>query len=279
MLPQKKFYRQRAHSNPIADHCFDYPADPRDFDWSSLYPGKGLKRKLDTETLGDQGDNNKQDNVSSQSEVDDGDDNGFVYDGPDFLDVGCGYGGLLIQLAPRFPDKKSLGIEIRVKVCDYVQDRIKALRTQAVSSSSSEVTSCDYSNVACIRGNAMKYLPNFFPKGSLEKMFFLFPDPHFKKTKHKWRIISQQLLAEYAFVLKETGRVYLATDVKDLFDWMTGHLDQHPLFERLNPSDESSDPVVPLLFDSTEEGKKVTRMGGNKFIAVFTRVSDPFVNK
>lgn len=22
-LPQKKFYRQRAHSNPIADHSFD----------------------------------------------------------------------------------------------------------------------------------------------------------------------------------------------------------------------------------------------------------------
>lgn len=21
--PQKRFYRQRAHSNPIADHCFD----------------------------------------------------------------------------------------------------------------------------------------------------------------------------------------------------------------------------------------------------------------
>ena len=27
----------------------------------------------------------------------------------------------------------------------------------------------------------MKYLPNFFRKGQLEKMFFLFPDPHFKK--------------------------------------------------------------------------------------------------
>lgn len=22
-LPQKRHYRQRAHSNPIADHCFD----------------------------------------------------------------------------------------------------------------------------------------------------------------------------------------------------------------------------------------------------------------
>jgi len=36
----------------------------------------------------------------------------------------------------------------------------------------------------------------------LTKMFFLFPDPHFKKTKHKWRIISPTLLAEYAYVLK-----------------------------------------------------------------------------
>lgn len=33
-------------------------------------------------------------------------------------------------------------------------------------------------------------------------MFFLFPDPHFKKTKHKWRIISPTLLAEYAYVLR-----------------------------------------------------------------------------
>ena len=27
-LPQKRYYRQRAHSNPIADHCFDYPVRP-----------------------------------------------------------------------------------------------------------------------------------------------------------------------------------------------------------------------------------------------------------
>lgn len=36
----------------------------------------------------------------------------------------------------------------------------------------------------------------------LKKMFFLFPDPHFKRTKHKWRIISTTLLAEYAYVLR-----------------------------------------------------------------------------
>ena len=100
----------------------------------------------------------------------------------EFADVGCGYGGLLVQLSPMFPDKLMIGMEIRVKVSDYVKDRIKALRLQNPGS---------YNNVACLRSNAMKYLPNFFLKGQLEKMFFLFPDPHFKKAKHKWRIINQ----------------------------------------------------------------------------------------
>ena len=51
----------------------------------------------------------------------------------------------------------------------------------------------------------MKYLPNFFRKGQLSKMFFLFPDPHFKKAKHKWRIINETLIAEYAYVLRSVN--------------------------------------------------------------------------
>ena len=97
------------------------------------------------------------------------------------------------------------GMEIRVKVSDYVKDKIKALRVNHPG---------QYTNIACIRANAMKYLPNFFRKGQLSKMFFLFPDPHFKKAKHKWRIINETLLAEYAYVLREGGRLYTVTDVE-----------------------------------------------------------------
>lgn len=50
----------------------------------------------------------------------------------------------------------------------------------------------------------------------LSKMFFLFPDPHFKKTKHKWRIISPTLLAEYAYTL----RVGVRTKAAPLRDFM-----------------------------------------------------------
>jgi tRNA (guanine-N7-)-methyltransferase len=32
-----------------------------------------------------------------------------------------------------------------------------------------------YQNISVMRHNAMKYLPNFFRKGQLTKLFFLFP--------------------------------------------------------------------------------------------------------
>jgi len=227
-LPQKRYYRQRAHSNPLSDHCFDYPIRPDQMDWRTLYgqhyePEQGREVKM--------------------------------------ADVGCGYGGLLVKLSPLYPEKLLLGLEIRVKVSDYVKDRIKALRTRG-----------ECLNAACLRLNAMKHLPNLFRKGQLEKMFFLFPDPHFKKAKHKWRIVNETLLAEYAYVLSVGGRLYAVTDVEDLYLWMDKHLNEHPLFRRV----EEEDSLKEVLFDSTEEGQKVTRNGGQKWCIVYERIKDPF---
>jgi tRNA (guanine-N7-)-methyltransferase len=237
-LPQKKFYRQRAHSNPMSDHSFVYPASPEEMDWSVYY-------NLDKLNL---------DNENPEVK---------------FADIGCGYGGLSIKLSEMFPDKLSLGMEIRVKVSDYVQDRIKALRLQHPGK---------YNNVACIRSNAMKYLPNFFRKGQLEKMFFLYPDPHFKRTKFKWRIINQQLLAEYAYTLQVGGMIYTVTDIEDLHNWMVKHLEEFPLFRKLKPEEYSEDPIVPKLLDTSEEGQKVVRNKGLHFMSVFVRIEDPAEN-
>ncbi|XP_030757211.1 tRNA (guanine-N(7)-)-methyltransferase [Sitophilus oryzae] len=239
-LPQKRHYRQRAHSNPMADHCFDYPQTPDEMDWFKHYP----------EMIKQNNDNNE--NVQVE-----------------FLDIGCGYGGLLITLSPMFPNTLILGMEIRVKVSDYVMDRIAALRSQHPS---------QYQNIACIRSNAMKYLPNFFKKGQLKKLFFLYPDPHFKKAKHKWRIINECLLAEYAYVLADGGIIYTITDVKDLHEWMADHLSKHPLFERMGEEELKDDPIIEKLYSSTEEGQKVTRNNGDKFLAVFKKISDPYFN-
>ncbi|CAK9816864.1 tRNA (guanine-N(7)-)-methyltransferase [Anthophora quadrimaculata] len=242
-LPQKKYYRQRAHSNPIADHCIEYPVKPNLMNWSSLYP---LYFPNNAEEL-------EENNVTQKC--------------IEFVDIGCGYGGLLVTLSPMFPDNLILGMEIRVKVSDYVMDRIAALRSQNPG---------QYQNIACLRTNAMKYLPNYFHKSQLKKMFFLYPDPHFKKSKHKWRIINKTLLAEYAYVLAEGAIVYTVTDVKDLHKWMVQHFHEHPLFNEVPKEELDQDPIVEKLYESTEEGQKVTRNKGDKFLAVFKRIPDPF---
>jgi tRNA (guanine-N7-)-methyltransferase len=239
--PQKKYFRQRAHTNPRADHCFEYPYYPGDMDWSLHYPKLVCKTENSSEH-------------EQKNEV-------------KFLDVGCGYGGLLVSLSPLFPETLMLGLEIRVKVSDYVQERIRALQKDNAGK---------YENIACIRSNAMKYLPNFFRKAQLSKMFFLFPDPHFKKSKHKWRIINQQLLADYAYVLQIGGIMYTITDVKELYEWMVIHIAQHPLFEQIPEAELESDMVVKEIYNSTEEGKKVERNSGDKFLAVFRRIEDNY---
>ena len=65
---------------------------------------------------------------------------------------------ITVSLSPMFPKTLMLGMEIRMKVSDYVQDRIKALRQNQEGA---------YQNIACLRGNAMKHLPNFFRKGQV----------------------------------------------------------------------------------------------------------------
>ncbi|XP_028417671.1 LOW QUALITY PROTEIN: tRNA (guanine-N(7)-)-methyltransferase-like [Dendronephthya gigantea] len=235
-MPQKKYYRQRAHSNPIADHALDYPTTPDDMDWLSLYPAF-FEHKND-----------------SCPKV-------------EYADIGCGYGGLLVSLATEYPDTLMLGLEIRIKVSDYVKDRVIALR---------EANPGQYQNINVLRGNAMKYLPNYFNKGQLKKLFFLFPDPHFKQKKHKWRIISPTLLAEYAYVMAVGGIVYTITDVPDLHEWMKKHFSEHPLFEEIPVEEQANDPVIPKLGISSEEAKKVTRNGGLKLTAIFRRIEDKY---
>jgi len=76
---KKSNYRQRAHANPLTDANFEHPLSPARMDWGACFPGRGGG-------------------------------------GAEWLDVGCGYGGLLMSLAPAFPERLMLGFEIRDKV-------------------------------------------------------------------------------------------------------------------------------------------------------------------
>ncbi|KAJ6995359.1 hypothetical protein D5086_014120 [Populus alba] len=234
-LPRKRFYRARAHSNPLSDSHFPVPISPSHVDYSLHYPQF----------------------FSSSGEV------GSIKK-VQFADVGCGFGGLLISLSTLFPETLMIGMELRDKVTEYVKERILALRTTNPG---------QYQNVSVVRTNSMKYIPNYFEKGQLTKMFFLFPDPHFKEKNHRRRVISPHLLDEYAYVLEVGGIIYSITDVEELGDWMKTCLENHPMFEALAEEELEADPAVKLLRTATEEGQKVARNGGQTFQAVYRRIA------
>ncbi|RAL17224.1 tRNA (guanine46-N7)-methyltransferase [Aspergillus homomorphus CBS 101889] len=316
-LPKKKFYRQRAHANPFSDHQLQYPLSPAHMDWASHFPAYVNPDPSQTNLIGTR-------KLLKDVEV---------------VDIGCGFGGLLVGLAPLLPETLMVGMEIRVSVLDYLTTRIQALRAQQqqlqanqssttttttttttdtttqatteATETTNEPTSTEtpnttestpnddnnntnepttlvpggYQNITAIRSNTMKFLPNFFAKHQLSKIFICFPDPHFKARKHKARIVSETLNAEYAYALRPGGLLYTITDVEEYHHWVLHHFREgededaagsvKELFERLTDEELARDECVRVMSEETEESKKVTRNKGNKYVAVFRRKEDP----
>ncbi|KAF6832588.1 hypothetical protein CMUS01_06874 [Colletotrichum musicola] len=260
-LPKKKFYRQRAHANPFSDHQLVYPASPDEMDWTPYYPA--FVAEDDTHQK-----NSIVPPTSSVEETTAVTEQRRLRKHVEVVDIGCGFGGLLVALAPTMPDTLALGLEIRTSVTEYVQERIKALRAQNQGSGL-------YQNISCLRANSMKFLPNFFKKAQLSKIFICFPDPHFKARKHKARIVSTTLNSEYAFALRPGGIIYTITDVEPLHQWMVEHFNAHPSFDRVSEEEQERDECVKIMRSETEEGKKVARNHGQKHVALFRRREDP----
>jgi tRNA (guanine-N7-)-methyltransferase len=182
---------------------------------------------------------------------------------PTILDIGCGYGGLIFELIKHFPDELILGMEIRDKVVNFVGEKVNSIRHN------SGLKEC--MNGAAVRTNCMKAWHNYFDKESVDKIFFCFADPHFKKTNHRRRIINTSLITDYLYTLKPGGKIYTVTDVKDLHEWEVEKLSEHPMLERCDNDLEHLDVCEKAMREETDEAKKVLRNGGSIWHAVFRK--------
>ncbi|TQD92514.1 hypothetical protein C1H46_021929 [Malus baccata] len=116
-LPRKRFYRARAHCNPLSDSHFPVPVSPRHVDYSLHY-----QQYLPSS-----------DQVDSCKKV-------------QFADIGCGFGGLLIRLSTLFPETLMIGMELRDKVTEYVKESILAFRVTDPG---------QYQNISVVRTNSI----------------------------------------------------------------------------------------------------------------------------
>jgi tRNA (guanine-N7-)-methyltransferase len=173
---------------------------------------------------------------------------------PLFLDIGSARGRFLLQMAQNHRDMNFLGIEIREPLVDEAN---RLAREYGLP------------NLHYVFNNAMlsldKVLENL-PPGILQNVTIQFPDPWFKKRHAKRRMVTPHLARTVSRHLSKTGKLFIQTDIKVLFDEMIStfvsletlikkDIDENPFgvrTEREIAVEEKQLPVYRVLFNRHE---------------------------
>lgn len=131
---------------------------------------------------------------------------------PLHLDIGCGKGGFLLELAKERPGKNYLGLEIRPSVAEFAQERVTSQNLEGT--------------LAFVGCNANVDLERLLTRyetsggGSVDCVTIQFPDPHFKKSHAKRRVVTPQLVETLAMFMPTSSIVFLQSDIQNVLDDM-----------------------------------------------------------
>jgi tRNA (guanine-N7-)-methyltransferase len=134
------------------------------------------------------------------------------------LDVGCGDGTFLLQMAGHYPERDFLGIE-------RLSGRIRKICRRAVREG--------LTNVRVVHLESAYTLSWLLPAGCASRVHLLFPDPWPKKRHAFHRFVHPDNLAGIHRVLAPGASFLFKTDHADYFEEATAVVDHSPLFTRL----------------------------------------------
>lgn len=134
------------------------------------------------------------------------------------LDVGCGDGTFLMEMAARFPERDFLGVE-------RLGGRVNSIARKARRRGLTNL------RVLCLEtGYTLRWL---LPGACASRVHLLFPDP-WPKTRHAARrFVQPDNLAAIHRVLRPGGELLFKSDHADYFTAATEAVDASPLFHRL----------------------------------------------
>jgi tRNA (guanine-N7-)-methyltransferase len=134
---------------------------------------------------------------------------------PVLIDIGCGKGTFLLTYAMNNPEQNILGIEIRKQPVEWISLVI----------SGEKIQNCGVLWYSMANGL------DFIETNSIDKLFYLFPDPWPKRKHVKRRVFNEESIVEYARVLKKEGELYIATDLEEIHSYHLKILDKSDLFK------------------------------------------------
>ena len=153
---------------------------------------------------------------------------------PLHLDIGCASGDFLFELSLTNKNWNYIGIEIREKLVQNANLKIK---------------NREYKNLYFSFGNANNFFEHSNNKtliDSITSISFNFPDPWFKKKHHKRRVIQREFINFLSNSMKKRSLIFIKTDVKELFEYMELTISESIKFKKLAnkdfPFNESFNP-------------------------------------
>lgn len=124
----------------------------------------------------------------------------FGNDNPLVLEIGCGIGDFIIQIAKRHPEQNFIAIDIFNQGCRQTCSRIE---------------SSGLENIRMMRIEARYLMHHYLGKDSLQMIYINCPDPWPKKSHRKRRLLNQDFLNLVLYCLEPEGTLNFTTDFAD----------------------------------------------------------------
>ncbi|AHB41082.1 tRNA (guanine-N(7)-)-methyltransferase [candidate division SR1 bacterium RAAC1_SR1_1] len=122
---------------------------------------------------------------------------------PLVLELACGKGEYTVGLAPHFPDRNFVGVDIKGNRLRYGAQEAKDLGLK---------------NVGFIRG-IIQNIHEFFDPHTIEEIWIIHPDPRPRNSDTRRRLTCPRFLMMYEKLLVPGGLLKLKTDDVDLFTY------------------------------------------------------------
>ena len=120
-----------------------------------------------------------------------------------YLEIGCGKGGFMVQLAKKYPDRNFIAME---KISDVILLAAEKMKREELQ------------NIKMLNADAGELL-EYFAEQSVSGIYLNFSDPWPRPKHAKRRLTAPSYLEIYKKLLKKGGAIYLKTDNRILFDY------------------------------------------------------------
>ena len=168
----------------------------------------------------------------------------FGRSAPLHVDLGCGDGSFLCEIAQQFPERNFLGIERLTKRVEKVRGKVEKIE-----------------NVRVLRADTLFAIRYLLPKNSVETFYLLFPDPWPKRRHQFRRIFTRDFLDAMAAALEENGILRVATDQLDYFHQIELLSHAHLQFQAVPLSpDDAVLPVTKFERKFRDQGAPIYRL-------------------